>query len=107
MRSLRTPLDGHFTIAEIFHCYAYEHINTSGLGVVQKKNGKWKLIPHLTTPEGQCINDYISKDEFSFHHTAIYDAVALLGRFEKGALMAKLDLQAAFHMVLSGPLSGN
>ena len=81
-----------FTIAEIFHCYAYEHINTSGLGVVQIKNDKWKMILHLSAPEGHSINDYIRKDEFSLHYSTIDDAVALMGRFERGALMAKLDL---------------
>ena len=75
------------------------NFRTSGLGVVLKKNGKWRMILHLSAPEGHSINDYISKDEFSLHYSTIDDAVALLGKFQRGALMAKLDLQAAFRMV--------
>eukprot|EP00731_Ephydatia_muelleri_P000990 Em0001g990a len=75
------------------------NFRTPGLGVVLKKNGKWRMILHLSAPEGHSINDYISKDEFSLHYSTIDDAVALLGKFQRGALMAKLDLQAAYHMV--------
>ncbi|KAL5510801.1 hypothetical protein EMCRGX_G006403 [Ephydatia muelleri] len=57
------------------------------------------MILHLSAPEGHSINDYISKDEFNLHYSTIDDAVALLGKFQRGALMAKLDLQAAFRMV--------
>ena len=54
---------------------------------------------HLSAPEGHSINDYISRDEFSLCYSTIDNALALLRRFDRGALMAKLDLQAAFRMV--------
>ena len=81
-----------------FPCCPLHNCRTSGLGVVLKKNGKWRMILHLSAPEGQSINDYISKDEFSLQYSTI-DDVALLGNFQRGALMAKLDLQAAFRRV--------
>ena len=71
----------------------------SGLGVLLKKNGKWRMMLHLSAPEDHSINDYISRDEFSFHYSTIDDATALLGKFQRGALMAKLYLQEAFRMV--------
>ena len=80
------------------------NLRTSGLGVVPKMNGKWRVILHLSAPEGHNINDFISREEFTLHYSTIDDAVALLSMFNRGALMAKLDLQAAFRMVpvLSG-----
>ena len=76
-----------------------EHLRTSGLGAVPKKNGKWRVILHLSAPEGRSINDFIAKEEFSIHYSTIDDAVALLSRFSKGARMAKVDLKSAFRMV--------
>eukprot|EP00731_Ephydatia_muelleri_P033689 Em0035g26a len=66
-----------------------EHLRTSGLGAVPKKNGKWRVILHLSAPEGRSINDFIAKEEFSIHYSTIDDAMALLSRFSKGARMAK------------------
>ena len=37
---------------------------TSGLGAVPMKNGKWRVIMHLSAPEGIGINDYIDKEDF-------------------------------------------
>ncbi|KAL5491811.1 hypothetical protein EMCRGX_G017175 [Ephydatia muelleri] len=45
------------------------------------------------------FNDIINREEFILHYSTIHHAVAILGRFNKGALMSKLDLQAAFPMV--------
>ena len=44
-----------------------KNLRTSGLGAVPKKNEKWRVILHLSAPEGLSINDFISKDEFSMH----------------------------------------
>ena len=76
-----------------------KNLRTSGLGAVPKKNGKWRVILHLSAPEGLSINDFISKDEFSMHYSTLDDAVALLSRFKKGSMMAKVDLKSAFRMV--------
>ena len=76
-----------------------KHLRTSGLGAVPKKNGKWRVILHLSAPEGLSINDFISKEDFAIHYSTIDDAVALLSRFDKGAMMAKVDLKSAFRMV--------
>ena len=57
------------------------------------------MILHLSAPEGLSINDFISKDEFSMHYSTLDDAVALLSRFKKGSMMAKVDLKSAFRMV--------
>ena len=76
-----------------------ENLKCSGVGVVPKKNGKWRMIHHLSAPAGRSINDFISKDEFSLHYSSVDDATSILSRLGKGALLAKVDLKAAFRMV--------
>ena len=75
------------------------NLRISGLGAAPKKNGKWRVILHLSAPYGASVNDGISREEFSFHYSTVDDAVRLLLRHGIGALMAKVDLKSAFHMV--------
>ena len=74
-------------------------LHCSGLGAVPKKNGKWRVIMHLSAPRGVSVNDHISKEEFSLSYTSIDKAVELVTQLGRGALMAKADLQAAFRMI--------
>lgn len=77
----------------------WRNLRTSGIGVVPKKNGKWRAILHLSAPEGHSVNDHINKDEFSIHYSSVDDAVALLSQYGQDALMAKVDLKAAFRLI--------
>ena len=76
-----------------------ENLKCSGVGVVPKKNGKWRMIHHLSAPAGQSINDGIAKDNFSLHYSSVDDATRILSRLGKGAFLAKVDLKSAFRMV--------
>ena len=72
----------------------------SGVGVVPKKGGKWRVIIHLSAPQGSSINDYIKTEtEYSMHYSSVDDAIQLLSTWESGALMAKVDLESAFRIV--------
>eukprot|EP00731_Ephydatia_muelleri_P000796 Em0001g796a len=75
------------------------NLRTSGMGAVPKKNGKWRVIMHLSAPEGSSINDFIDKEDFPIHYATVDDAVAMVSRYGKGCMMAKIDLKAAFRMV--------
>lgn len=74
-------------------------LQCSGLGVVPKKSGKWRVIMHLSAPAGASVNDYIPRDQFSLQYASVDDAIQLVLRHGPGALMAKVDLQSAFRMV--------
>ena len=74
-------------------------LRTSGLGAAAKKQGKRRMILHLSAPYGASVNDGISKEEFSLHYSSVDNAVKLLHSYGKGAIMAKVDLKAAFRMV--------
>eukprot|EP00731_Ephydatia_muelleri_P028758 Em0020g402a len=62
------------------------NLRTSGLGAVLKKNGKWRVIMHLSAPEGISINDYIDKEDFSIHYVTVDDAVAMVTNMFASAL---------------------
>eukprot|EP00731_Ephydatia_muelleri_P009454 Em0005g40a len=75
------------------------NLRTSGLGAAPKKNGKWRVILHLSAPHGTSVNDGILKEEFSLHYSSVDDAVGLLHTYGTGAIMAKIDLKSTFRMV--------
>ena len=65
------------------------NLRTSGLGVAPKKNGKWRVILHLSAPHESSVNDGILKEVFSLHYTSVDDAVGLLHTYGTGAIMGK------------------
>ena len=54
---------------------------------------------HLSVPSVSSINDYISKEEFTLTYSSVDDAVRILSKLGRGALMAKANLQAAFRNI--------
>ena len=73
-----------------------QNLQCSPLGVVPKKDGNWRIIMDLSSPHGSSINYYISKEEFSLHYATFDQALSLVARYGKDALMAKLDIKHAF-----------
>ena len=74
-------------------------LHCSPLGVVPKKDMFWHLILHLSLPKSLSVNEWISKDDFSTTFSNFDDAVNLV----RVALMAKLDIKHAFHIMLVHP----
>ena len=54
---------------------------------------------HLSAPVGISINDYIDKEDFPIHYVTVDDAVAMVTKYGKECIKAKIDLKAAFRMV--------
>ena len=72
------------------------HFRSSGVGLVPKKDGGWRMIHHLSAPSGSSVNDYINQDVCSLSYTTINDATSSLIRLDPGSWMAKMDLKSAF-----------
>ena len=81
------------TSPKIIHC--------NPIGIIPKPHqlGKFRLIVDLSAPQGHSVNDGISKQLCSLEYTSVETAVALVLLQGKGALMAKLDLKAAYRIV--------
>lgn len=85
-------------IAGPYHSPPFVNLRCSGLGVVPKKDGGWRLIYHLSAPTNQSINDYIDPTTYSLQYSTIDDAIKICHEVGKGALLAKVDLKNAFRL---------
>ena len=78
----------------------YPHVQVSPFGVIPKsEQGKWRLILDLSSPQGQSVNDGISKELCSLSYVSVDDVVAKVMGVGRGALMAKFDLKSAYRHI--------
>ena len=74
----------------------FPHLRCSGVGAVPKKNGKLRMIHHLSSPYGNGVNDGIPSEPFSLHYVSIDDAINLIVSTAKPVYLSKLDVKSAF-----------
>jgi len=81
------------------------NLQVSSFGVIPKKGqpGKWRLIIDLSSPGGYSVNDGICADEFSMHYITLDQIIRMVAKRGPGAMMAKFDVEAAFHNVAVHP----
>lgn len=76
----------------------------SPMGAFKKRrSNKVRVIHDLSYPSGVSVNDFISKEKYTLSYMSIDDVVEKVQQYGKGALMAKLDLQDAYHYCLVRP----
>ena len=77
----------------------------SAYGVIPKKSspGKWRLIVDLSSPTDGSVNDGIAQPLCSLSYPTVHDAAKLAQALGRGSLLAKLDLQHAYRIVLVHP----
>ena len=73
------------------------NLQCSGVGVIPKKTGGWRMIMHLSAPPDSSINYGIDKEEFTLRYATINDAVQMINRLGSNSLLAKIDIKSAFH----------
>ena len=80
-------------------------INVNRFGVIPKPHqpGKWRLIVDLSYQKGASVNDGIESDLCSLSYVSIDDAVSAVLLRGRGTLLAKLDLESAYRIVLVHP----
>ncbi|TFY57507.1 hypothetical protein EVJ58_g6982 [Rhodofomes roseus] len=73
----------------------------SPLGTVTRKRkpGKFRVINHLSWPDGTSVNDGIADHEAYIAYESFDKAVSELARLGPGTLLAKLDLKDAFRHI--------
>ena len=77
-----------------------DNLIVSPVGLVPKAQpGKYRLIQHLSYPEGESINDGINPDYCTVQYTQFDEAINTVVRVGKGALMAKEDIESAFRLL--------
>ena len=65
---------------------------------MSKKDGTWHIIMDLCSLDWSSTNDYISKEEFSLHYGTFDQALYLVARYGRDALVAKLDIEEGFRL---------
>ena len=74
----------------------YNNLKVSPVGLVPKSDGGWRLINHLSYPEGSSVNDGISDDLSSVNYTSFDSVVNMVFQLGKQAELAKRDLKSAY-----------
>ena len=67
------------------------NFRTSGLGLVPKHDGGWRIIYHLSASAGQSVNDFIDPFTYSLSYCSIDDAYTIINKLGPGALLSKID----------------
>ena len=76
----------------------------SPLRVVPKKSpGEFRMIHHISYPEGSSVNDFISKEISSVHYATIQDATNFIRHSPKPVYMAKVDVESVFRIIPVSP----
>lgn len=78
----------------------FKNLQVSPLGLVPKKQpNEFRLIHHLSYPQGSSINDKIPHDFCTVKYQSIQDAIIALKEIGVGALIAKTDLENAYKQI--------
>ena len=83
------------------------NFRTSGLGLVPKHDGGWRVIHHLFAPIGLSINDFIDSNTYSLSYCSVDDAYAFINQLGPGTLLCKIDLKDAFRLIPVHPADWN
>ena len=75
------------------------NLRCSPIGLVTKKTGDFRLITHLSYPSGTSVNDCIDQTFASVKYSNFDNAIAMIKKLGKGALMGKFDIKGAFRLL--------
>ena len=78
-----------------------DSMHVSHFGVIPKPHqpGKWRLIVDLSAPKGFSVNDGIPPDLCSLSYASVDHAVQRIMSYNRGALLAKLDIESAYRII--------
>lgn len=87
-------------IAGPFNSPPVDPLWVSPVGVVTKKiKGEYRMIQHLSYPEGRSVNDGIPQEFSTVHCATVDDAISLIKRCGRGSALAKTDIKSAFRII--------
>lgn len=75
-------------------------LHCSPLGLVNKKTeGEYRMIHHLSYPEGKSVNDGIPEEESFVQYSSVEDAIQYIKECGKGSYCCKTDISNAFRII--------
>ena len=95
-------------IAGPFDSPPFSNFQCSPVGLVEKKEkGSYRMIHHLSHPEGSSVNDQIRSECSAVSYANIGDAIDIVMNLCPQAFMAKTDVKSAFRIVPLHPKTRN
>ena len=82
-----------------FKSPSFSNFHQSPLGLVPKRDGKFRLIHHLSYPAGESVNDGIPEYYTSVKYQTLDNAIDLIQKLGTGCLIAKAIIQDAFRLI--------
>jgi hypothetical protein len=99
MKKIRKELEAQ-RIAGPYATPPFRNIQVSPLGLVPKKVPReFRLIHHLSYPEGDSINSHIPKQFTAVSYQSVDTAINIIKCVGRGALLAKTDLENAYKQI--------
>ncbi|XP_062586589.1 uncharacterized protein LOC134248181 isoform X1 [Saccostrea cucullata] len=87
-------------IAGPFDAPPFANMQCSPIGLVPKKEAnEFRMIQHLSFPDGHSVNDFIPDELCSVSYTTIDDAIKLIRQIGRDCLLAKTDIASAFRII--------
>lgn len=78
----------------------FKLMQLSPLGLAEKKTpGTYRMIHHLSFPEGSSINDGIPEECCHVQYASIQDTIDIINSVGKNAFYAKTDISSAFGII--------
>ena len=79
-------------------------LRVSPIGLVEKKTpGEFRLIHHLSFPEGESLNDFIDPELCSVKYTHFDEAIHMVQDMGRACLLSKLDIKSAYRLLPVSP----
>ena len=73
------------------------------IGLVPKSDGRWRLITHLSFPEGNSVNSYIDPELASVSYSSSDNILETNYELGNNELLAKKDIKSAFRLLTIYP----
>lgn len=87
-------------IAGPFSSPPFTNLQCSPIGIVPKKEiNEFRLIHHLSYPDGASINDFIPDELCSVSYATVDDAIKQIKKLGRNCLLAKTDIASAFRIL--------
>jgi len=99
-------LKSEILLGRILGSFASLPISTlriSPIGLVPKTDGGFRLISHLSHPEGNSVNSHIDSGLCAVHYSSLDSILEKIYDVGQGALLAKMDIKSAFRLLVLNP----
>jgi hypothetical protein len=100
----RKTINKEGRVAGPFLSPPFPTLRVSPISIIPKKtSNEFRMIHNLSFPLNNSDNDYIDKEYCTVKYSSIDNAVTMIQKFGKNALLAKCDVQSAFRLLRLSP----